>query len=441
MTFWENVSKYWLLIGFTTFFNAILMLIIAISMFCLSLKLRSNKIWRIILSSCLLLTGSFLIILFRVGFPGSLTYYIIHYILLFVLTVLCFYIVFDTTFWSILFRSTAGYASQHIAGSIRWLIFQSTEFYKNILNNLLLFYIFTLIIALIVYIAIYFVFIRRREHWQDLDIGNSNILMISLLIIVTVIVLQCILEDYSSGDVVLYTVGKIALILICVLVLFIQSGLLNKSKQKREAEVLASIWEIERRQYNLLKENAEIINIKSHDLKHQINMLKKNEGAADEIERIESAVSIYDTAMHTGNEVLDVILTDKAILCRKNNIEFTCMLDGKRLSFMQPYEMYSLFGNALSNAIEAVMKVKDTSKRVIAMSSSVSGEFFSVQIINYFAGELVMQNNLLKTTKNDENFHGYGIKSMRALTKNYGGHVLFSTNDDEFILTIVFPLK
>lgn len=441
MTFWENIERSWLVMGFTSFYSAILMLLIAISIFCLSLKLRQHKVRRILLSTAILLAGSFVIIFFRVGFPDSLTYYIIHYILLFALIVLCLYLVLDTSFWSILFRSTAGYAAQHIAGSIRWLILQSTEMKRNIRDNLLMFYLFTLIISLIVFAVIYFVFVRRRELWQDIDIGNSNILMLSLVIIVTVIVFQCIIEKYSAGDAILYNIGKIALIIICVLVLFIQSGLVNKSKQKRDMEILESIWEIEKRQYNLLKENAEIINIKSHDLKHQINLLKKSDGATEEIERIERAISIYNAGVNTGNEVLDVILTDKAILCHKNNIDFTCMVDGKRLSFMKPYEMFSLFGNALSNAIEAVMKVKDKSKRVIAMSSSVSGEFFSVQIINYFTGELVMHNDALKTTKDDDNFHGYGIKSMKMMTMNYGGQVSFSTIDDEFILTIVFSIK
>ena len=56
--------------------------------------------------------------------------------------------------------------------------------------------------------------------------------------------------------------------------------------------------------------------------------------------------------MKTGNRALDVVLTMERMICEGSDIEFSCLVNGALLNFMEESDIYSLFGNLLDNAIE-----------------------------------------------------------------------------------------
>ena len=216
------------------------------------------------------------------------------------------------------------------------------------------------------------------------------------------------------------------------------SNLSEKEKIQEEVDIMKEVLHREHEQYKLSKENIELINIKCHDLKHQLNALRKNPSDKN-IEEIEQAIMIYDSVVKTGNDVLDVILTEKSLLCEKNKIVLTCMVDGKSLDFMDNSDIYSLFGNALSNAIEAVMNLSDTDRRTISLNVSTSFNILSIHVENFFDTKLKFENGL-PITNRDKNYHGYGMKSMDMIAKKYQGALQVSINNDKFSLDIVLPV-
>lgn len=61
---------------------------------------------------------------------------------------------------------------------------------------------------------------------------------------------------------------------------------------------------------------------KGHDLKHRISKIPGIEDEKDRQEYIESvrgALAIYDNMFQTGNETLDLVLTEKSLLCNEYN--------------------------------------------------------------------------------------------------------------------------
>jgi sensor histidine kinase regulating citrate/malate metabolism len=121
------------------------------------------------------------------------------------------------------------------------------------------------------------------------------------------------------------------------------------------------------------------------------------------------------------------------------NIAFTFMGDGACLDFMKESDLYSLFGNALSNAVEAVEKLKDEAKKTVAVTVNRKGDFVTVNVSNYFAGELTFNGELPKTSKaNKDQNHGFGVKSMQLLAKKYGGELRIAAEGEVFRLTIYF---
>lgn len=195
-------------------------------------------------------------------------------------------------------------------------------------------------------------------------------------------------------------------------------------------------------QYAEKKENIELINLKVHDLKHQISMFAHNGGMdAETVADINRMISIYDAEVETGLEALDVVLTEKSLFCKKNGIRFSTMADCTSLQFMKESDMYVLFGNAVDNAIEAVMKIDDEDKRYIGLSVYARGGLVSINVNNYFRGEVVIgDNGLPVTTKRSKDYHGFGLKSICMIVDKYKGDVSVRTENNVFNLNIVLPI-
>ena len=89
------------------------------------------------------------------------------------------------------------------------------------------------------------------------------------------------------------------------------------------------------------KKNVDLINLKCHDLKHQIREhTAKGNITKDTINELEEIINIYDSNVRTGNEALDLILTEKSLLCQKANIKLSCLADCSNLSFIADSDLY-----------------------------------------------------------------------------------------------------
>lgn len=62
-----------------------------------------------------------------------------------------------------------------------------------------------------------------------------------------------------------------------------------------------------------------------------------------------------------------------------------------------------------------------------------------VEMCSYHQRVLRRNGNTLLTTKGEDGFHGYGVKSIRYTVKKYGGAVSIGTEDEWFELKILIP--
>ena len=229
-----------------------------------------------------------------------------------------------------------------------------------------------------------------------------------------------------------------------LLYLYLQNANELQLEAERELYIVRQLQLSREEQYRISKENIDLINQKCHDLKHQIAALRSLRDA-DEIDRqiseMEKAVMIYDSAIKTGNTALDVVLTEKSLLCEANGINLTCLVDGRSLDFVKVVDLYSMFGNALDNAIESVMKEEDRQKRVIQVVGYREQNFLLIRVRNYCENPPVLVDDLPLTTKEENGYHGFGIKSIRATAEKYGGEIAIETGACFFSLQILLPVQ
>ena len=213
---------------------------------------------------------------------------------------------------------------------------------------------------------------------------------------------------------------------------------------RRELDAVQGALKNQYIQYKQSRDSIEIINMKYHDMKHQINILRgmnDSEQRAALLDRMEADIKAYELQYKTGNSVLDTVLTSKSMQCDKHGITMIVVADGALLDFMDAMDICSIFGNALDNAIEATMKLEDKEKRLIHVNVSQFKSFVMIRFENYFKGNLKKEGASFKTTKKNAEDHGYGIKSINYTVEKYDGAVDIKANNKWFEIKILIPIK
>lgn len=309
----------------------------------------------------------------------------------------------------------------------------------NISNFIML--IIDSIIQISLLICSYIFIIKSYKKGNEIAITtNFPIIMFAIFAVVTIIlgIIEIFLTEYGYSY--LFFLSLIN-VLYGVITLSISYSVIQKEESQFELTILKKLWNEDKKQYSLLKENIEIINIRCHDLKHQFNAFKNKQNIdAKFTKEIEDSIDIYNSKIKTENEVLDIILTDYNLRSINNSIELTCMADGKLLNFMEETDLYSLFGNMLSNAFEYEQKV-DKENRFISLTITQEGKYAHIHCENYYEGEnLVKINERYLSSKKEQFGHGFGMISMERIISKYHGEFHYKIADMMFQLDIMIPL-
>lgn len=306
-------------------------------------------------------------------------------------------------------------------------------------------YLVIIMIFIITYILAYLFIARKLDGDDGILLDRRSLFPIATIIILVWIL--SIMDDsfisgFESGNLhrVIY---RICDALCCFYVLWVQISQKELIRLQRELSGINAAWRLKKEQYEMTGDTIENINRKCHDLKHQIRALRTMSDRQEKEEyltELENDIMIYDTALQTGNRALDIVLMEKALYCKNHKISWTCMADGARLEFMKVEDIYAIFGNALDNAIRAVLKLRDEQKRVISVKIIAQNNILVIQIQNYYEGDLIFENGLPVTTRNNKRDHGYGMKSIRYTADKYNGTITVKADRNIFTLQILIPV-
>ena len=191
--------------------------------------------------------------------------------------------------------------------------------------------------------------------------------------------------------------------------------------------------------YQMSHEGITSLQIKCHDLKHQIAAIRtktEQENFHKYLDRLEDSIIEYGTVVECGNETINVVLTEKNILCSTCGVKFSYIIDGTLFNFMSEMEIYSLFGNALDNALESCSKVAEPEKRVIALKAARRGDMVILHVENAYQEALNMVDGMPQTTKKGSG-HGFGLRSIQSIAETYNGMASVQTEGGLFKLTVL----
>ena len=148
-------------------------------------------------------------------------------------------------------------------------------------------------------------------------------------------------------------------------------------------------------------------------------------------------LSVSDTAIHTGNSLIDYILSSKLALAKKHNIKtYSEILIPENLNINEEYFCTVLL-NLFDNAIEASVKEE---KPDIQIFLNIKNKYLVFCIKNKVSFDVFGKNPDLKTSKSDKDSHGLGMKIIRRAVKKSDGIFDTSMESGYFTATAMFPL-
>lgn len=426
-------------------------LLVAEFLFCKNLKRKERFALRLFLS---IVFSSLVTLFFPLSFSNPF-YISLMFIVIFISTLIGMIICFDESVWNLLFCAIASYTIQHIAYTLYTIIVEI--FYLDQIMDYLIannpyisndnrggYSIITGIAYLTIYFSVYwifyFTFACRIKKNSNLHIKNRFFLLLSGIIILVDVAFNMITIFNENKDITSYYIESLYNIITCFIALELQFSQLSNKKIENELEAYKMLWAERNNQYEMSKKTIDIINIKCHDLKHQIRKIGNYQTINKQnVEEIEKNLQIYDSSYQTGNKALDVILTEKSLIGNEKSIQFNIIAEGALLNFINPTDIYSLFGNALDNAMEAVSNLKDDQKTITLIIKKINN-MISIHIENYYQGELNMIDGMPKTKKSNTDYHGYGVLSMKTIIEKYQGIMSIETDNSIFKLNILFMI-
>lgn len=389
------------------------------------------------------LTAPAAAILFNVSFwrffgwdlAPAFTYHIWPHVALFAVTFLITWFCYDIDAVFALFFQSLAFVIVHMYTNLCdlgwYLLVQRGGVPVDVMTSL------AFLLAVLFCTAAYFLIARRIPQYKRLsDYRATMVVLAAVNIAFTVIFAQIVFAN-TLGSAVVWVL-RIFLCVCLVVLPFILFSLSDSRAEKNMYEQMIIQADKYRR---ISRENIDAINRKYHDLKYRLAALKAEGGDEERnalIADLERDIAIYNVKADTGNTTLDVVLTEKGLLCNRYQIQFLCKADGACLRFMQKGDLYALLGNALDNAIEAAKAVQG--ERFISLEIASRGNMVNIRLENSSGKIPKMVDGLPQTSKEDKTFHGYGVRNIKAIVERYGGEMFIEAAEAVFSLTIFFAV-
>lgn len=343
------------------------------------------------------------------------------------------------------FYFVKAFINGEFAASLCWQIYYYLRYIRGIQGELLKW------VELILVYAVIFTILALMELNLKKDLEELHITRRELLVVIIIAASVFAMSNLSYLDQNGLFSGTFVMDIFIIRTLVDLSGIavlyayhvqVKEIQIRFEKETLHNIMEMQYKNYQLSKENIDMVNQKYHDLKHQINLLKTQAyvgKSTSYLEKMEREIRVYETQNKTGNQILDAVLTNKAMICQNKEIELKFIVDGGALSFMEDMDVSALFGNMLDNAIESAEKQREKQKRLIWLYVTKEKQFVRIRTENYCDEKIQFKNGMPVTTKKDRRLHGYGMKSIKSTVEKYHGSVVAAQENNWFELKILLP--
>ena len=282
---------------------------------------------------------------------------------------------------------------------------------------------------------------------MEFNIELPIILWITLIIIPLISIVLILIFFYDKEiSIKLIIITSIVLLIINLNMFTIYDILIQYIKDKINIEIIEKEQELKLKQFNIIKDYYEKLDIFKHDLKNHLNYIRTcaiNNNLNEIIKYIDNITKNTNKDIHivnSGNILIDSILNFKLqeVLNKNINLQYkvTIPTDLK----INTLDLVSLIGNLIDNVIEANNRIENIDERYFNIDIKYIENNLIIKLENSFKEVKLDSNNNLKSLKRRNSKYGLGLKSIKNIVNKYNGNMKINIENNIFKTKIILIL-
>jgi len=294
-------------------------------------------------------------------------------------------------------------------------------------------------------------FLKDQMGYNKNRMSKSTLMYVWPLLVSTFLIYGGIFYLNIHSSILLEAKG--VLILGCVGILFSDTLVFYIIGRLRETMNRAKLLELEKMKeklneiyYKKLSEkniiHAQII----HNLNYYFETIGKLaiDNKCGEILKILEGIDIQINDGHIysycSNIILNAILTEKSLQAKVLDIKFDIFVEPSlNVESIKDIDLISIFGNLISNAIEATQKCENKCIK-IQLYMTNKNRFIMFKLENTFIVSPKRKGIIFETIKINKEKHGIGLEHVRKILESYGGDLCIEIHDNIFNVTAMFSV-
>ena len=283
-------------------------------------------------------------------------------------------------------------------------------------------------IFIFIFTTIALLLLKNKNIRPESKVTQCIFLYISIQCLLIFIV-SMLMHEYKVTSPTLIFVTGIIFAVSVIIVFMLAKSMKYVTIQSAEAEFFKKEAEIKDKHFSELKEQYMEYKKLRHDFYNHIKVIEQlndRENLKTYVSEIKENLDSLEQITYCNNPTLDALLSIKkseAVQAGINTSHEICDTDRLTIS---DYDLCTIISNLLDNAIRAASK---TEKKFIILQITIKMERLIITVRN--SSLPVLPD--LKTTKNDKENHGLGLKNITSIAEKYDGTTLFNYENEEFV--------
>lgn len=245
----------------------------------------------------------------------------------------------------------------------------------------------------------------------------------------------------------LVTICAVFLLMVNLLVFGINQFNQKKSQEYADLQLLLQKESDSVEYYEMMLAQNENQSILIHDIKKHLQSIKLLNEKHDSdkinayIQQLMESSDLRETTNICDNEMLNAILCRYQRQCNDKHIHFHTDIRSGTVQYIYQHDLTSLFCNLLENAMESAENIPDSFIE-LTVQKKENSPFVIIILINSCQNTPVYnQEGVPVSHKSDNGRHGFGIKSIKKVVKQYHGNLQMYYDNDSGTFHTIITLK
>lgn len=248
---------------------------------------------------------------------------------------------------------------------------------------------------------------------------------------------------YEGSRTLVEAIPSVLIIFYVVFLTAYRQQLQQRSQTQMQSSLLAAQLSQAERELKALRRSESQSAIYRHDMRHHLAAIDgflsagKPQLAMEYIKSVESDIEAITPRRFCQNEMVNLLCSSFSSRAESTGVRLTVEAGLPGTLDISDPELCALLSNGLENALAAAETLEENRRWIHCYCGVRAGKLL-IEIKNPYQGTVAMREDL---PVSGHEGHGYGCRSIRAITQAYGGVCDFMAKDGIFVLRIVLPMQ